>query len=345
MLVSGQPYIRDMVEQIVAAIGGVLHVESEPAAISAAWQQAEIVLVGSDIREVPPRRAAPAVLLGVETDGQALWQTAASLGAERVAVLPDAGPWLAEYLSRSQAPEPGGTVLGVTGGCGGAGATTSAIWLAQVAARYDIRTLLVDGDPWGGGIELSLAAEDVPGLRWPDFTEAHGSLDPGQLADSLPVCGGFSFLSWPGSRERPARYDGAISSVLEAARRGFELVIVDIGRGRDTVAAHAWECDRILLVTPPQLRAAVAAARLIGELPPVDVDLVVRGGPASSLDGELIAEAVGLPLSGVVPDIKATPMAVEQGRLLEIGQRRNVRRFALEVLGLADGRNGNRNHA
>lgn len=337
LLVTGQPYIRETVEQIVAAIGGLLRVETEAAVVPSAWQEADVVLLGSDIREVPPRRAAPAVLLGLESDGESLWQSAASLGAERVAVLPEAGPWLAEFLSRTRAPETGGMVLGVVGGSGGAGATTAGIWLAQHAARNDVRTLLVDGDPWGGGIELSLAAEDAPGLRWPDFADASGSLDPGQLADSLPVAGGFSFLSWPGSRDRPPRSDGGISAVLEAARRGFELVIVDIGRGRDCVRTFAWECDRVLLVSPPQLRSAVAAARLLDDLPPVEVGLVIRGGAGASLDGQMIADAVGVPLTAVLPEVKSATTAAEQGRLLDAGLRRNVRHFALQTLGLMEG--------
>ena len=73
-----------------------------------------------------------------------------------------------------------------------------------MAAGLGARVLLVDGDPWGGGLELALAAEETPGLRWPDLAEARGSIDPVQLADSLPVAGGFSFLSWPATREQPA---------------------------------------------------------------------------------------------------------------------------------------------
>lgn len=336
LLVTGYAYLREEVERIVAATGGSLRVSPDVASAVALWHGAAMVLVGSDVREVPPRRAAPAVLLGLSGDGDSLWQLAATLGAERVAILPDAGPWLAEYLTRTQAPEAGGQVLGVTGGCGGAGATTAAIWLAHAAARHGIRTLLVDGDPWGGGIELSLAAEDIPGLRWPDFADASGSLDPGQFADSLPVAGGFSFLSWPGSRDRPARSDSVAPAVLEAARRGFELVVVDIGRGRDTLRSFAWDCDRILLVTPAQLRSAVAAARLLGELPPVDIELVIRGGAGAALDGQLIADAVGLPWRGMLPEVKGAAAATELGRLLEIGQRRNVRRFADSVLELLE---------
>ncbi|MBT2515073.1 septum site-determining protein Ssd [Arthrobacter sp. ISL-30] len=337
LLVSRYDYLRDEVERIVAAAGGSLVLAGDAAEAGVLWDDVGIVLLGSDIRELPPRRRPPAVLLGVSGEGDGLWRLAAALGAERVAVLPDAGPWLAEFLTRSRSPEPGGQVLGLTGGCGGAGATTAAIWLAQSAAANGIRTLLVDGDPWGGGLELSLAAEEALGLRWPDLAEASGSLDPSQLADSLPIAGGFSFLSWPGNRERQAVVDPtAVAAVMDAARRGYELVMVDIGRGKEPLRMFAWDCDRLFIVAPAQLKAAVAAARLLHDLPPVDTALVIRGRGGASLDGQLIADSVGLRLQGIMPEIRSAATAVELGRLLDAGRRKTVRRFTASVLDLVD---------
>jgi secretion/DNA translocation related CpaE-like protein len=337
LLVTAFDFLRAEVERIVAAAGGRLRVAAGVAEASPYWDSAAAVLVGSDIRELPPRRRAPAVLVGLSGEGDALWHLGAALGAQRVAVLPDAAAWLAEYLSRSRAPEAGGVVLGVTGGCGGAGATTAAIWLAQAAAGLGARVLLVDADPWGGGLELALAAEESPGLRWPDLSDASGSIDPEQLADALPLAGGFSFLSWPGTRERPPAVDSAsVGGVLDAARRGYELVIVDIGRNAEPLRTFAWDCDRLLIVVPAQLKAAVAAARLLQELPPVESALLVRGKAGVALDGALIAESVGLPLHGRMPEVRGTAAAAELGRLLEHGKRKSVRRFAASVLDLLD---------
>lgn len=338
LLVTGFDFLQGEVERIVAAAGGLLRVVTDVSEAAPFWDSAAAVLVGSDIRELPPRRRAPAVLVGLSGEGDSLWHLGAAIGAQRVAVLPDAAAWLAEYLSRSRSPEAGGVVLGVTGGCGGAGATTAAIWISQAAAGLGARVLLVDADPWGGGVELALAAEEAPGLRWPDLADASGSIDPGQLADALPVAGGFSFLSWPGSRERPAPVDSAAAGgVLDAARRGFELVVVDIGRNAEPLRTFAWDCDRLLVVVPAQLKAAVASARLLQELPPVDAALVIRGKAGAALDGMLIAESVGLPLHAIVPEIRGTAGAAELGRLLEHGRRRSVRRFAAAVLELLDG--------
>jgi secretion/DNA translocation related CpaE-like protein len=338
LLVTGFDFLQGEVERIVAAAGGQLRVVADATEAVPFWDTAGVVLVGSDVRELPPRRRAPAVVVGLSGEGDSLWHLAAALGAERVAVLPDAASWLAEYLSRSRSPEAGGLVLGVTGGCGGAGATTAAAWIAQAAAEWGARVLLIDGDPWGGGLELALAAEESPGLRWPDLSGASGSIDPEQLSDALPVAGGFSFLSWPGSRERQPGVDsGTVGGVLDAARRGYELVLVDIGRGAEPLRTFAWDCDRILLVAPAQLKAAVASARLLQELPPVETALVIRGKAGTALDGPLIAQAVGLPLQGRIPEIKGASSATEHGRLLEMGRRRSVRRFAASVLDLMGG--------
>lgn len=333
LLVTGSEVLRGEVEGVVAAAGRRLTLVRDAAEAAPYWDTAVAVLVGSDVPELPLRRRAPAVLVGLSGEGDSIWQLAASMGAERVAVLPEGGSWLAEYLSRSHAPDPGGHVLGVIGGCGGAGASTAAIWLAQAAAGMGARVLLIDGDPWGGGLELALAAEEEPGLRWPDLAEASGSIDPDQLHEALPEAGGFSFLSWPGNRERPQAIDpAAVAGVLDAARRCYELVVLDIGRGREALRTFAWECDRVVVVLPAQLRAAVASARLVPELPPVETALVIRAKPGAAFDYQLISQAVGLPVQGIMPEVRGTAAATELGRLLDTGGRRNVQRFTEGVL-------------
>ena len=338
LLVTGDGLLRGEVERIVAASGGQLRTVGTIREAAQFWDTAAVVLLGSDIDELPPRGRSPAVLVGLSGDGDRLWHLAAAIGAERVAVLPEAATWLAEYLSRARTPEPGGLVLGIVGGCGGAGASTAAVWLAHAAAREGVRVLLVDGDPWGGGLELALAAEETAGLRWPDLADASGTIDPRQLADSLPLAGGFAFLSWPGNKERHSGVDHAVvAGVLDAARRGYELVVVDIGRGRETLRTFAWDCDRMIVVAPALLRAAVATARLLQDLPTVETELVVRGKSGASLDAGLIAESVGLPLAGIVPDVRRAAAATEAGRLLDAGRQRSVRRFAGMVLDFGAG--------
>ncbi|XTR50813.1 hypothetical protein ACOM2C_09775 [Pseudarthrobacter sp. So.54] len=90
-------------------------------------------------------------------------------------------------------------------------------------------------------------------------------------------------------------------------------------------------------MVPALLRAAVAAARLLEDLPGVETVLVVRSSPGAALDAELIAESVGLPLAGVLPDVRQAPGATERGRLLDTGRQRKVRLFAGIVLDFGAG--------
>ncbi|GAA2845768.1 septum site-determining protein Ssd [Paenarthrobacter ilicis] len=335
LLVSSDAYLQEEAKRIVAAAGGELWIAADEDAATRHWDSSDVVLVGSDIKELPPRRRPPTVLLGRNGEGDSLWGKATALGAERVAVLPDAAAWLAEYLLITGSPEPGGVVTGVIGGCGGAGASTTAVWLAQAAAAHGISTLLVDGDPWGGGLELAVTDHDVPGLRWPDFAETVGSIDPTQFRDSLPVVGGFSCLSWPGTPEAfgiPG--SRAVEAVMDAARRGFELTVVDVGRDSECIMGFAWGCDTMLLQCLAYLKPAVAAARVLSLMPYTDAGLLIRGNASASVDPVMIAESLGVPLKGVVPEVRGVPEGMEAGRLLDFGRRKQVRRFADAVLNL-----------
>ena len=74
-----------------------------------------------------------------------------------------------------------GAVVAVIGGRGGAGASVFATALAHAAAD----ALLVDVDPWGGGIDLVLGSEAQSGLRWPDLALQGGRLNYAALREAL----------------------------------------------------------------------------------------------------------------------------------------------------------------
>ncbi len=77
----------------------------------------------------------------------------------------------------------GGTVVAVIGGRGGAGASLFAVALAQAASD----SLLVDVDPWAGGIDLVVGAEATPGVRWPDLALQGRTAEPASaVRDALP---------------------------------------------------------------------------------------------------------------------------------------------------------------
>src|SRR5579875_2141374 len=73
-------------------------------------------------------------------------------------------------------------VVAVLGGSGGVGASTFAAALATAAGR----AVLVDCDPLGGGIDVLLGVEAVPGARWSGLRVNGGRLDPHALDEGLP---------------------------------------------------------------------------------------------------------------------------------------------------------------
>src|SRR5437879_9450609 len=83
-----------------------------------------------------------------------------------------------------------GPVIGVLSGCGGAGASVLAAVLAAAAERC----MLIDCDHLGGGIDVLLGCERVPGPRWRHVRLRGGELDPSVLLDGLPRWRDVSFL-------------------------------------------------------------------------------------------------------------------------------------------------------
>ncbi|GHG51949.1 hypothetical protein GCM10012320_21790 [Sinomonas cellulolyticus] len=299
----------------------------------ATWHSADLLMVGPDVPELPPVHRGTALLVGLPQDHHVLWQHAAALGIEHVAALPDAAGWLVEFLSRRGAEGQLGTVLGVVGGCGGAGASTTAALLAVATASAGVQTLLVDGDRLGGGLEARVLERPGEGLHWPDLASARGAINPDQLAASLPRAGSAALLSWPAAPGRNVRVTGAaVSTALDAARSAFELVVVDVGRGREGLEDFAWATDQVLIVLPGTLGAALSAVQLLHELPPVPVGAVIRGATAEGVDAEHLSDLVGCPLVARLPHLRRVGAAADAGRLSDLAPHRSVRRLAQTVL-------------
>jgi secretion/DNA translocation related CpaE-like protein len=339
LLVSASTVLQGEVGRVSAAAAVDLVIAESWDHVAGRWDGIAAILVGADAAGgTATGWPGPTMVVGFGTESDQLWAAASRLGADRVAVLPAAAHWLAGYLARLRDPASGGTVIGVMGGCGGAGASTLAVLLAGAAAAGGTRTLLVDGDEWGGGLDLALAADGALGLRWPDVLNATGAINPGQLAASLPIVAGMSLLSW-GSRPAASadvtasRLAVAGAEVLRAARQAYAVVVVDLGRSRDAIDALGMHCDTFLMVVPGQLRAAAACSRLLAELPPVPTSLVVRGPLRDGVDGHVVSAAVGAPCQGVFPALRGIAAATEAGRLAEAARDRRVRRLAAAILG------------
>ncbi|MFI8850270.1 septum site-determining protein Ssd [Streptomyces sp. NPDC053499] len=313
-----------------------------------AWERAPLVLVGDDCasasgfgggpepdvgldRQGPPGAGGTAtrrpgvLLVGRDWDDPGVWERGVRIGAESVVLLPDAEGWLTGRIADAlEGVGQAALTVGVIGGRGGAGASTLACALAVTAARAGERTMLIDADPLGGGLDILLGAERTPGLRWPDFAESRGRVGGAALAESLPRTDELSVLSWDRG-ERVLLPADAMKSVLCAARRRGGVVVVDLPRQADEAVAEALvQLDLGLAVVPAELRAVAAAHRVAARTQLVVRDLraVVRppGGPqdargyGSGLDDAEVARLLGLPLSGELPWERGLLEDIDRGR-------------------------------
>ena len=303
LFVTADELLLDDLLRLAAAAGVTPDVATDVTSARRCWITASLVLVGSDIVDQLLRadvvRRANTCVVTRDLDDASIWQRALHLGAETVFVLPDAETGLCERLADAiDGTTPDATTLCVVGGCGGAGASTVAAALALVAVRRQLRVLLVDGDPLGGGIDLVVGTEDTAGLRWPDLLGAHGRVSAASLREALPGIQELAVLSWDRGDllSVPAE---TMRAVVTAGQRGSDLVVVDLPRRLDGAAEEALaRATGTLLVVPAEVRAIAAASRVAAQLGllAADIRLVARGPGPSGLDGRLVAETLGLPL-------------------------------------------------
>lgn len=310
LLVTARSVLVEQVLRLAAAEGVRVVVADDVASAGSAWREAATVLLGDDaaVRGVPWRR--PGVLLlapaGAGDDETRLWRAAVDAGAGAVALLPDQAPVVASALAAAgEGPGLAGRLVGVVGGCGGAGASVLAAATARSAPART--TLLVDADPVGGGADLLLGVHDEPGLRWPDLLDAGPRLRAAALREGLPrTSGGLPVLAWspgPGGEGAPPPPPpaAAVEAVVAAAARANDLVVVDLPRsGGPALDSLVWQLDLLVVLVPAQLRAVAAARTLLPGLVgrAGDVRLVVSTPPGAPLAPDDVADALALPLLG-----------------------------------------------
>lgn len=321
LVVTADVDVLDDLLRLAATAGVELEVAPDGGAARRSWSVAPFVVVAADAVDSCARlrlpRRADVVLLGRDLDDAGVWQRAVEVGAEHVVFLPDAERWLAErFADAAEGGRDEGALVAVLGGRGGAGATTFACALAVTASRAGRPTLLVDGDPLGGGIDLVFGGEHDRGLRWPELVSTRGRVPAAALSGALPRMQGLSVLSWDRGQTRSIPLQ-ALEAVLSAGRRSHELVVVDLPRCLDDSSrAVLVAATTTVLVVPTEVRAAAAASRVataVGGLC-ADLRVVTRGPSPSGLDGGQVAGALGLPL---LAELRAEPgldAALEHGQ-------------------------------
>jgi secretion/DNA translocation related CpaE-like protein len=317
LLVSTDEPLAADVRRLAAAAGVAVSIAAHPAAALPSWSGAPLVLVGADLAAAvaelrPPRRSHVHLLARGELAHEA-FRDAVHLGAESVAELPASEGWLVEVLAdAADGGRPGGLVVGVVGGAGGVGATVFAAALARTAARHG-PTLVVDADPLGAGLDRVLGLERARGVRWDAMVATTGRLGARALRESLPRDGELSLLAFP-ARRSGAPPPFAVREVLSAARRAFDLVVLDLPRHGDAVVAETrGRCDRLVLVSGLTVPAVTAASRVVATLPDgVPAGLVTRGS-TGALAPEEVARFLRVPLLAAMSDQRGLDEAVNLG--------------------------------
>ncbi|WP_055478999.1 septum site-determining protein Ssd [Sphaerimonospora mesophila] len=337
LAITGDRELLDDLLRIGAAAGVEFDVVHTPTRARPYWNRAPLVVVGGDAAEglaatgPPPRQNI--VLVTRSAADPDMWRRCVAVGAQTVLELPQAERLLVEELGEVAEPAmKAGLVVCVVGGKGGAGATVLAASLALTASRGGLRTLLVDADPLGGGIDVVLGQEEAMGARWPDIAGREGRVSFAALQDALPTFGELTVLSWHrGEPERVPRE--AMRAVLGAARRGCDLVIVDLPRHvveDDGVAEALARAAVTLVVVQADLRGALAAAQTLALLRrhTGELRVVVRPG---GIDPEVIRASLDVPCVGVLPELRGLVATLDRGDPPPLG-RAPLGRFCSDLL-------------
>lgn len=238
----------------------------------------------------------PLLVVTADVDVPAvLWKGALAVGAVAVIPLPGGSEELLSQFAELSRPRTASTLIGVAGGCGGAGASSFAARLAA-AARPHGPVVLVDADPCGGGLDLLVEETGASGIAWADTTGL-GPDDGEALREGLPSVDEVSLLVARGDLDPDPQ---SLSRVLSALSPLGGTVIVDLADVM--VPAAAEHADQILLVVPASDHAVRAASRRLRtwHLPDALAQAVVRrSGPLSPAE---VARDLAIPLAASFRD-------------------------------------------
>lgn len=338
LLVTADPRLRDEVGRLAAAAALRLEVVATVDETLHRWASAGVVLVGADLLgpvadQCPPSRPEVHVLTTGTDD--AVYRPALALGAQGVVELPRAEAWLADLLADlAEGRVHHARTVAVVAGSGGAGASVLAAGLAQVASGQGATTLL-DLDPGGGGADRLLGLDDSAGLRWGRLADVQGRLSSRALRDALPGDESLRVLTWDHAAGDEVPGAAVVREVVAAARRGSDLVVLDLPRDLDRpgVADAARLADLVVVCARAGVLPVVATGRVVARARGlgVPVGLVVRTG-TGGVDPLDVADTLGLPLLAEVPTRRRTEELLDLG-LGPAGMRRSpVARAARELL-------------
>lgn len=152
-------------------------------------------------------------------------------------------------------------------------------------------------------------------MAWPGLAEAGGAMSVDGLYRALPQSGDLVVLSWDRS-DSTGVPESAVNAVIDAGRRGSDLVVVDLPRRLDEPAVRVLRAaDLALLVVRSDIRGCAAAGRVAARLRPhcIAVEAVVRGPAPGDLRPSDVSASLRLPLAGSLRPESRLPAALDRG--------------------------------
>jgi len=317
LLVLEDPELAAAADRVVAAVGARAARAATPS--RRGWLGADAIVLDEPgarrcVHEGLPRRDG-VLLVGTQAPSAETWSAAVYVGAQQVCVLPQQDTELMQHLAEAVeagSSGRGGHVIAVAAGRGGGGASVLSAALALSAGA----ALLIDVDHCGGGLDLLLGSESLPGLRWPDVRVHGGRLGWTAIRDVLPERDGVSILS--ATRSFHEIDPGAVAAVADAGRRGGVTVVCDIPRQLTPAAECALQhADLVVVMTTCDVRGVAATAATASVLVTINpaLGLVVRGPSPGGLRAREVATAVGVPLLAAMRPEPLLAQRIEQGGL------------------------------
>lgn len=330
LLVTDHDLSLDLISAAAAALDVTLISVSSRDPIAAQWAKADRILLGAEAAgtvaglRLPERGGVSVLAFAPQLGEGATWS-----GALRVPLvqLPDVAGQLTQAMGGPEAG-PIRAPLVVVGASGGVGTSTLAAGLACCASQRD-QALLLDLDPGGGGLDLLMGLEGQPGWRWHDLAEASGEFS--LAGEQLPSCNAVSVLAMGRGRIPLTPTLAGVGSIMRAARRGFETVVVDCRR--DDIDAIAMLNGFTVVVVGGHVRGLAAARALLDSLAEAGISahLVLRRGTRSGVGLDTAERALRQPFLTEIPYDRRLALLAEQGAAPWAGASRRWRKRLTQI--------------
>jgi pilus assembly protein CpaE len=276
----------------------------------------------SDIRDVRALAKAPLILAAYGAPN-GIVEVGLEVGAADVLLLPQSSETLMFALHKASAASGAthdGKIVTVFSPKGGSGKTVLATNIAAATARAGIHTLLVDFDLQFGDAALMLAVS--PRATIADMAGSAGDVDIEKL-NAFVNSDARNDLALLAAPRRPEEAEivrqSDLEAVLDAARNGYEAIVVDTGPLFDGPMIAALDrSDQLILVCTPEvtsLKNVRIGLETIDRLGfPRDRVLIVanRIGASGGIVMREMEDALGVEIGFELPDDPGVPAAVNR---------------------------------